>query len=83
MRENRLYGSEGGGTGYSTGPSYPYRESRNPSLRAAKPRGNLVVRSSRKDEIAASPGRAPRDDDKGGAGVGMRNARISWAGTPP
>ncbi len=24
MRENRTYGSEGGGTGYSTGPSYPY-----------------------------------------------------------
>ncbi len=24
MRENRLYGSEGGGTGYPTGPSYPY-----------------------------------------------------------
>ena len=30
MRENRLSGSEGGGTGYTTGPSYPYpvRESR-------------------------------------------------------
>ncbi|MEW6263628.1 MAG: DUF433 domain-containing protein [Thermodesulfobacteriota bacterium] len=26
MRENRTYGSEGGGTGYSTGPPYPYRE---------------------------------------------------------
>jgi hypothetical protein len=25
MRENRLYGSEGGGTG-TTGPSYPYQE---------------------------------------------------------
>ena len=24
MRENRLYGSEGGETGYSTGLSYPY-----------------------------------------------------------
>ena len=24
MRENRPYGSEGGGTGYTTGPSYPY-----------------------------------------------------------
>lgn len=24
MRENRTYGSEGGGTGNSTGPSYPY-----------------------------------------------------------
>jgi len=26
MRENRLYGSEGGGTG-TTGPSYPYHVS--------------------------------------------------------
>ena len=26
MRENCLYGSEGGGTG-TTGPSYPYQES--------------------------------------------------------
>ncbi len=25
MRENRLYGSEGGGAGYSTGSSYPYQ----------------------------------------------------------
>ena len=24
MRENRLYGSEGGGAGYPTGASYPY-----------------------------------------------------------
>ncbi len=25
MRENRTYGSEGGGTGNSTGSPYPYR----------------------------------------------------------
>jgi hypothetical protein len=25
MRENRTSGSEGGGAGYSTGPSYPYQ----------------------------------------------------------
>jgi hypothetical protein len=25
MREIRLSGSEGGGTGYSTGPPYPYQ----------------------------------------------------------
>ncbi len=24
MRENRSYGSEGGGAGYTTGPPYPY-----------------------------------------------------------
>ena len=24
VRENRMHGSEGGGTGYLTGPSYPY-----------------------------------------------------------
>ena len=27
MRENRTYGSEGGGIGYSTDPSYPYNVS--------------------------------------------------------
>jgi hypothetical protein len=26
MREIRLSGSEGGGTGYSTGPPYPYQQ---------------------------------------------------------
>ena len=30
MRENRLYGSEGGETGYSTGLSYPYHLSAQP-----------------------------------------------------
>jgi len=47
VRENRLHGSEGGGTGYPTGPSYPYPDQlpsrRIPRSQGARPnvRGTL------------------------------------------
>ena len=43
MRENRLYGSEGGGAGYSTGPSYPYPGCRHRHSTAASELPPLVT----------------------------------------
>jgi len=49
VRENRTHGSEGGGAGYSTGPSYPYPQvvvakiTRSPE--GATDRGCVVSRS--------------------------------------
>ena len=50
MREIRTSGSEGGGTGYSTGPPYPYREFRPAGLALtpahddiASPEGGILL----------------------------------------
>ena len=37
MRENRTYGSEGGGAGNSTGPSYPYHPTERGTQSAVAP----------------------------------------------
>lgn len=42
MREIRTSGSEGGGTGYSTGPPYPYREFRPDGLALTRAHNDIA-----------------------------------------
>jgi len=75
MREIRTSGSEGGGTGHSTGPSYPYR------LGTYGIRGVGQVQSARKHPIArATPARragAPKDMRAAGAHAAV-NCQGAW-----